>query len=95
VGDRIELETGSLSEIRSKTYSLSHAELVVANILAPVIIRLLEAGLSELLTEGGRLILSGILDEQVPEVEAALQKAGCNLVQKHRLGDWTALVAEQ
>jgi ribosomal protein L11 methyltransferase len=95
VSDRIELENGSLTEIKAKTFSLSHAELVVANILAPVIIRLLEAGLGELLTEGGRLILSGILEEQVPEVESALQAAGCNLVQKHQMGDWMALVAEQ
>jgi ribosomal protein L11 methyltransferase len=60
-----------------------------------VIISLLEIGLDELVAPGGKLILSGILEDQVRGVETAIQKAGLRLVQKRQLGDWMALVTEK
>ncbi len=42
VQDRLELGLGSLSEILSGAFSIRQASLVLANILAPVIIRLLD-----------------------------------------------------
>ena len=66
---------------------------MLANILAPVIIKLLAEGLGELLTPGGRLILSGILDEQLGEVESALADHGLELVEKLQIDDWVALAA--
>ena len=95
VNDRLELFTGSLREIKAGKYPISSAQLVVANILAPVIIRLLETGLGEILAAQGKLILSGILEDQVPAVESAIQTAGLQLVQKRQMGDWMALVVEQ
>ncbi len=65
----------------------------MANILAPVIIDLLDAGLGDLLTPGGTLVLSGILAEQSGEVEAAISKHGLALVDKRQVGDWVALAA--
>jgi ribosomal protein L11 methyltransferase len=67
---------------------------VAANILAPVIMRLLAEGLGDLAAPGGKLILSGILEDQVPEIESGIEAAGLMLLQKHQLGDWIALVAE-
>lgn len=91
----LDLEVGSLEEIMSGKYLLSSGTLVVANILAPVIIRLLAAGLGKILTDEGKLILSGILDEQETEVLAAIQSAGLRLVDKKQMGDWIALVADR
>ena len=84
---------GSVAEIRSGAFSIQRAPLVLANILATVVIRLLDEGLGELVTPGGSLVLSGILEEQSPEVEAALIKHGLLLVDKHQSGDWVALLA--
>ena len=95
VDEHLELNVGSLAEIKAGKYSILSGQLVVANILAPVVIRLLDEGLGELLAAGGKLILSGILEEQVPEVETAIQTADLKVVQKYQLGDWMALVVDQ
>jgi ribosomal protein L11 methyltransferase len=44
VSDRLEAGLGSLAEIRAGEFSITKAPLVLANILAPVIIRLLDEG---------------------------------------------------
>ncbi len=95
VSKSLQLAVGSLEEIRTGKFFLSSGQLVVVNILAPVIIRLLEAGLGEILAPGGKLILSGILEEQGVEVTAALHAAGLNLIDKKQMGDWIALVADR
>lgn len=95
VFEHLELSVGSLTEIKAGNYSISSGQLVIANILAPVIINLLEEGLGEIVTAGGKLILSGILADQVQEVETAIQAAGMRLIQKEQSGDWIALVVAQ
>ena len=91
VGDALELGTGSLAEIRSAAFSLRQAPLVLANILAPVLVRLLDEGLAELLAPGGMLVLSGILAEQAADVDAAAQRHGLNFSARRQIGDWVAL----
>ena len=95
VADSLELVQGSLEDIKAGKASLTSANIVAANILAPVILRLLGEGLGELLVPGGKLILSGILVQQAPEIESAIQAAGLQLIQSKQQGDWMALVAEQ
>ena len=48
VDDDMEVALGSVEEIRQGLYSIKEAPLVLVNILAPVIIRLFDAGLAEL-----------------------------------------------
>jgi ribosomal protein L11 methyltransferase len=93
VAERLELGDGSLAEIRAGAFSLRQACLVLANILAPVIIRLLDDGLDGLLKRGGSLVLAGILEEQRAEVEASLEKHGLRLVERRQQEDWVALWA--
>jgi ribosomal protein L11 methyltransferase len=64
---------------------------VVANILAPVIIRLFNAGLAELMEDDGALLLSGILQEQEQNVIEAAQAKGLRLNERSQMGDWVAL----
>lgn len=85
------LGLGSVGEILEGGYPLRAAPLVLANILAPVILRLFEAGLAELLTPGGRLILSGILQEQREAVLTAARERRLRLVEERSQGDWVAL----
>jgi ribosomal protein L11 methyltransferase len=94
VGEGLELGVGSVAEVRQGKFSLQQGELVFANILAPVLVRLLDEGLGELVSPGGWLVLSGILAEQSPDVEAALSRHGFTLHERRQSGDWMALAAQ-
>jgi ribosomal protein L11 methyltransferase len=93
VTSQLELGVGSVVEIKTANYSIQKAQLVFANILAPVLVQLLNQGLGDLVLPAGWLILSGILLEQSPEVESALNEHGFRLVRKAQMGDWVALAA--
>lgn len=89
--EQMEIGLGSLAEILQARFSFTKADLVLANILAPICIRLLDEGLAQVLTEDGRLVLSGILEEQGEEVTAAALRNRLQLVEKRQNGDWVAL----
>src|SRR5215208_2875161 len=91
VGDEFILGVGSVSEIRKGQFSFTKAPLVVANILAPVIVRLFDAGLAELIDDEGAIVLSGILQEQAQNVIDAGQALGLKMTEKRQMGDWVAL----
>ncbi len=93
VEDRLDLRAGSLADIRAGSFSVKKAPLVLANILAPVLVRLLAEGLAELLTPDGILVLSGILEDQADEVEAALRIQGLRPAARSQQGDWVAIQA--
>jgi ribosomal protein L11 methyltransferase len=95
VADRLELGVGSVAEVRSRAFGLRQTPLVFANILAPIIVRLFEAGLAELVEPGGALILSGILAEQEENVRQVSQAHGMALVTRRQQGDWVALLARR
>lgn len=84
------LGLGSVDEVKAGKFAFSQAPLVLANILAPVLIRLLEAGLAELVAPGGAIILSGILDHQAAEVAEAAKQHGLVFVEQKQMGDWVA-----
>ncbi len=91
----LEAGSGSLAEILQGKFPLNKAPLVVANILAPVIIKLLDEGLADLIQGDGWLVLSGILEEQL-EIEGrgvlpALKRNGLQVAEKRQINDWVAL----
>ena len=94
VSDRLELGIGSVSEVKAGRFGIQTAGLVLANILAPVLVQLMDLGLGELVEPGGWLVLSGILAEQSPEVEQSLEKHGYHVVSKPQMGDWVAIAAK-
>ena len=71
---------------------IRNAPLVLANILAPIIIRLFDMGLANLVLPGGALILSGILAEQAEGVITSAEAHGLKLLEKRQKGDWVALL---
>jgi ribosomal protein L11 methyltransferase len=91
VGDALTLEVGSVQEIRQGQFAFRKAPLVLANILAPVIVRLFDSGLADLIDENGAIILSGILQEQAPNVIEAAQSKGLQVNERKQMGDWVAL----
>ena len=86
------LGVGSVPEVLAGRFGVRSAPLVLANILAPVIIRLFDAGLANLVSPSGSLILSGILADQAESVISAARAHGVKLVENRQSGDWVALV---
>ncbi|MCL5057080.1 MAG: 50S ribosomal protein L11 methyltransferase [Actinobacteria bacterium] len=70
----------------------TRADIIVANIVADVIIKLLPAAAS-LLKEGGRFMASGIISGRQEEVAAAIGKTGMNIINTLREGEWVAFLA--
>jgi len=95
IGANLRTHLGSLTDLLQGRVPPGRAALVVANILAGTLARMLGEGLPSVLEPGGRLILSGILREQSAEVEAALEASGMTLVEQRSREDWVALVAGQ
>jgi len=91
VGEELILGVGSVNEILAGTFAFKQAPLVVANILAPVIVRLFDAGLADLVEEHGAIVLSGILFEQEQSVIEAGQAKGLSMNERRQIGDWVAL----
>ena len=91
VAAQLEFGLGSLNDILIGTYSIHQAHLVLANILAPVVVRLLDDGLGKLLMLDGEIVLSGILDEQVGEVAEAVKRNGLRTIDSRQIEDWVAL----
>ena len=92
VASKITAYEGTLTAVSPKKRAW---DLVLVNILAPVIIELFEQDeLLDYAAEDGRLILSGIIQEQVAEVEKAIQASGGKTVERVSMGDWVALVVE-
>jgi ribosomal protein L11 methyltransferase len=91
VEDELILGVGSVQEILAGKFAYRKAPLVVANILAPILIRLFEAGMADLIEDGGKIILSGILQEQEQNVIEAGQAKGLKMNERMQLGDWVAL----
>jgi len=80
---------GSLGQIGRKQY-----DVVVANILAPVLIdMLINGGLLNYVVPDGHLVLSGILGEQEAEIAQAISTADGVITRVASDGDWIAVVA--
>ncbi len=92
VGEGLILGVGSVNEIREGKFPFKKAPLVVANILAPVIVRLFDAGLADLIEDHGAIVLSGILFEQEQSVIEAGQAKGLRMSERRQMGDWVALM---
>jgi ribosomal protein L11 methyltransferase len=82
VADRVTVSTTPLEDV------VGSFEVVLANILAPVLIALAD-DLKRVLAPGGTLVISGILAERHDHVVAAL--APLTVVARHDMDGWTAL----
>jgi ribosomal protein L11 methyltransferase len=97
VAGQVQIASGSLREILDGRFGPEWraAPLVVANILARVIVDLLDAGLAETVTPGGLLVLSGILESQAYLVRARLATHGLALAGQEQIEDWVAILARR
>ena len=90
VADSIVAQQGSLETVRS---SARRFDLLLANILARIIIEMCDQGLGDIVRPGGVAIFSGIINEQVDDVRAALSHAGYRVTYVRVEGDWVSIEA--
>jgi len=97
VGEQVRVAAGSLAEVLAGKFGpeWQASPLVVANILARVIVKLMGEGLEETVAPGGLLVVSGILDSQAYEVIAALKAAGLTIAAQEHNEEWVALIARK
>lgn len=90
VAGRITITQGTLTAIPQQPW-----DVVVVNILAPVIVALLQQDkLMAYVAAGGVLILSGIIDEQGEVVETAVAQAGGAVIEQIQVKDWVSYVIQ-
>ncbi len=87
VSQKVTFHAGDLTQKVSGRFNL-----VTANIVADVIIRLIP-DLDRFLTEDGTFIASGIIDTREQDVVEALEKAGYHVTKREESGGWIALAA--
>ena len=92
---RLETGKGSVEEILTGRFTCQEAPLVLVNILAPIIVRLFDQGLSQLVSPDGTLLLSGILEDQETAVTQAAESAGFIRIQRLTQGDWVSLAMKK
>jgi ribosomal protein L11 methyltransferase len=95
VDDQLEIALGSVDEIKAGLFGIRQAPLVLANILAHILMRLLDAGMGDLVAPGGVLILSGILEEQVEKMHAKLGEHGLYIIEQRQVEDWVAMTVRR
>jgi ribosomal protein L11 methyltransferase len=78
---------GDLSGHMEGNPEIPPADFVAANVLGPVLIRFAER-IASLVNPGGKIILSGILDELYPEVKATYESYGFNEISTKLVGEW-------
>jgi len=83
----------SIKSIAMGKFEIKEADLVVANILARILLQLLDEGLAGLVADQGCLILSGILAEQEEEILLALAEQDFHSIKKISSDGWFALKA--
>jgi ribosomal protein L11 methyltransferase len=89
--ESISIYTGTLPHVDVPS---KHFDITVANISSKVIIDLAEP-LTKSVKKGGRLVLSGILQDALPSLFESLEVFNVKVNQVVTDGDWAALIATQ
>ena len=92
--DQLYVEHGSVPDGQEGRFSV-----IVSNILAEVLIGLFDAAFDNVplavpLAPGGRMILSGILEEKAGTVVAAAVRHGLLELERKQEGDWVAITVQ-
>lgn len=84
-------DVGSDAALRGRIVSSGGFDVIAANLIAEIIVRI-APHIPELLNQGGFFITSGILKERAHLVRRACRDAGLQFIEARDLGEWTGLV---
>lgn len=89
----VQVEIGSIPQLLpGTTPERQPGDLLLANIYAPILEQLLHSGLERAVRPGGKLILSGILEQQTESLLATCRSLNLQPLETLQEGDWVALV---
>jgi ribosomal protein L11 methylase PrmA len=89
--DKVVIEQGSTDLVLTGHFGVIQAPLVAANILASIILDMLEMIWPTSVEPGGLLILSVIMDYQRDGIIQKAAEYGLTLLEKRSIEDWVAL----
>lgn len=89
VEDRIIVHHGDLCEKLN-----SKADVIVANILAHILVKLL-GDISKFIKDDGIFVGSGIIDSKYKEVEDALIESNFEILEVNKNKDWVCVIARR
>jgi ribosomal protein L11 methyltransferase len=92
VAEYIRVESGSLEQVKILQTETQKPDLIVANILSHILIELIQSGLATCVKPKGRIILSGILVEQVEPLVNLATDANLELIDVRSEKDWRGLI---
>jgi len=92
VADRIIFEVGTHTDVLNRKDGLNQAPRVIANILSPILSKMLSSGLADLVSPGGLLILGGVLDHQAQVLADLARSLGMTLRETLHQEDWVVLI---
>ena len=92
VAEYIRVESGSLEQVKVLQTEIQKPDLIVANILSHILIELIQSGLATCVKPKGRIILSGILVEQVEPLVNLATDANLELIDVRSEKDWRGLI---
>jgi ribosomal protein L11 methyltransferase len=89
VSDRVRVDVGTIEAVVNKSF-----DLILANIIASVLVDIAQS-LHSHLAPGGVVLASGIIEEKLDNVRAALTDAGLEIVEERRDEDWYLIAARR
>ena len=92
VAEYIRVESGSLEQVKILQTETLIPDLIVANILSHILMDLIRSGLATYVKPKGRIILSGILAEQVEPLVNLAADADLELIDVRSEKDWRGLI---
>ena len=92
VGDRIIFEVGTHTDVLNREDGLNQAPRVIANILSPILAKMLSTGLADLVSPLGLLFLGGVLEHQAQDLADLARTLGMTLRETLHQEDWVVLV---
>ena len=90
----IEFQAGSVEDVLAGNLPVKQAPLVVANILTHILVKLFNDGMANLVSPGGTMLLSGILEEREADILVALEENRLDVVERIQIDDWIGLAAQ-
>jgi ribosomal protein L11 methylase PrmA len=91
----VQVELGSVEWLRASTQAgmQLRADLIVANLVAPVILAVLQSGLVESLKPGGVMIVSGFRTEAQDEIVKAIEGVGLAISMQKQMAEWCIVIS--
>jgi ribosomal protein L11 methyltransferase len=91
VGDRVSVSVGDFGSQPDGTDSY---EFVIANIISSILMKLAKP-LAGSIAQGGKLLLSGVIDQHIDQVRSTFAAQGLSVLEERQQGDWFALLLER